>query len=232
MDIKCQFAVWSPSFKITSTRHKTMFSSQMARDRRQRRNHRPGPYPSRRPGGAFNRNAPGGLEPGAAQSVQTARARAHREVPGTATWVLWADGAASPVGFVSRAPWATQPRPGVGEPRDMVALPFRRRTLAERHGQDPSVPLTEEERAALCPVCGVLVIHEEQHRLSLIHNARGAVREAARAASFRNLTDEDASAALVVLRRLRPEVLRGAQAEDAAEEVNLLEQLDLGPASP
>ncbi|KAG0427588.1 hypothetical protein HPB47_025368 [Ixodes persulcatus] len=77
-----------------------------------------------------------------------------------------------------------------------------------------------------CPKCGVLLIHEDQHRLSLLHATRVAVRDAARAAAFRPLTDEDTGDTLAVL-----------GPEDAAQgsrtvEIELLEQLNLGPASP
>ncbi|KAM7306428.1 hypothetical protein ISCGN_010132 [Ixodes scapularis] len=152
------------------------------------------------------------------------------EVPGTATWVVWPERSAGPVGFVSRAPCVEQPRPLVGEPSDSTPPPFRGRTLAQRHGSDPPAPFTEEERAALCSVCGVLIVHWEHHRHGALHAARRAVRDAAMAAAFRPLTEDDAAAALVILRRIRPGALRGA--ENEPDPALLLDQLDLGPGTP
>ncbi|KAG0428625.1 hypothetical protein HPB47_024412 [Ixodes persulcatus] len=109
------------------------------------------------------------------------------KVPGTSTWVVWPERSAGPAGFVSRAPWVEQPRSLADEPPDSTPPP------------DPLAPFTEEERAALCSVCGVLISHWEYHRHGALHAARRAVRDAGLAAAFRPLTKDDAAAALVIL---------------------------------
>lgn len=77
-----------------------------------------------------------------------------------------------------------------------------------------------------CPKCGVLLIREGQHRLSLLHATRVAVRDAARAVAFRPLTDKDTGDTSAVLGP------KDAAQECRTVEIELLEQLNLGLASP
>ncbi|KAG0423378.1 hypothetical protein HPB47_000840 [Ixodes persulcatus] len=65
-----------------------------------------------------------------------------QEVPGTATWFVWPERSARPVGYVSRAPRLEQPRPLVGERSCSTPPSFRGRTLAQRHGSDRPLPFT------------------------------------------------------------------------------------------
>lgn len=110
-----------------------------------------------------------------------------------------------PVAWVSRSKWSSQPRPLRGMDLQLVPPPFRGATLEERHPADPPIPLTEEERRVLCPTCLVPEIHRGVHRRGSLHRIR---TDAARTP---RLGEGDVAAALAILERLRPELLRRPQ---------------------
>ncbi|CAN7995943.1 unnamed protein product, partial [Ixodes pacificus] len=112
---------------------------------------------------------------------------------------------------VSRLAWDDQPQVPMGTPAGQVLEPFRCLTIADRHPTEPRAHHAPEERALLCEVCGVPEIHWPAHRAGLLHReraraARGVGEQQAPAAHVPQ--DADLDAALNLLHRLRPHLLR------------------------
>lgn len=120
-----------------------------------------------------------------------------------ATWTVVHSG--RPVSWASRSRWSSQPRPLRGMDPASVPPPFRGVTMQDRHPADPLLPYTEEERRALCPSCGVPIIHRSAHLRGPLHQARAEQARSSRA------TESDVAAALALIRRLRPELLPSAE---------------------
>ncbi|KAG0435272.1 hypothetical protein HPB47_018582 [Ixodes persulcatus] len=120
-----------------------------------------------------------------------------------ATWTaLTLDGSA--VGWWSRLAWDDQPQVPMGTPAGQVPEPFRRLTITDRHPTEPRPHYAPEERALLCEVCGVPEIHWS-------HTSGRPAPPRARTSRPRAAhvpQDADLDAALNLLRRLRPHLLR------------------------
>ncbi|XP_064481212.1 uncharacterized protein LOC135394412 [Ornithodoros turicata] len=125
----------------------------------------------------------------------------HRSV---ATWTIVHSG--QPVPWASRSRWASQPRPLRGADPSSVPQPFRGVTIEDRHPADPLLPYTEEERQALCPSCGVPIIHRATHLRGPLHRVRMELTQTMRARATR-VTESDLSAAISMIQRHRPELL-------------------------
>ncbi|XP_064465270.1 uncharacterized protein LOC135376713 [Ornithodoros turicata] len=115
-----------------------------------------------------------------------------------ATWTVVSDG--GPIAWASRSRWTAQPRPLRSDDPTRAPPPFRGLLLTDRHLNDPPLPLSEEERRLLCPVCRVPEIHRRTHRRGTLHRTRVQTASQPRY--------NDLSAALDTIRRLQPELLR------------------------
>ncbi|CAN7975764.1 unnamed protein product [Ixodes persulcatus] len=127
-----------------------------------------------------------------------------------ATWTaLTLDGSA--VGWWSRLAWDDQPQVPMETPPGQVPEPFRRLTITDRHPTEPQAHYSPEERALLCEVFGVPEIHWSTHRAGLLHRERARATRgvgAQQAPAAHVPQDADLDAALNLLRRLRPHLLR------------------------
>ncbi|XP_064468190.1 uncharacterized protein LOC135378938 [Ornithodoros turicata] len=143
----------------------------------------------------------------------------HSRATSIATWTVVALN--RPVSWASRTRWSSQPRPLRGMDPSQVPPPFRGLTLEDRHPADPPIALTEDERRLLCPVCGVPELHRSAHRRGPLHRAKvEGLREA-------RSTGSDVAAAVAVLQRHRPDLLRGPQGPPAIPDDVVLDMPDV-----
>ncbi|XP_064462380.1 uncharacterized protein LOC135372914 [Ornithodoros turicata] len=158
------------------------------------------------------RARPPGQSPGTSTSGSRARspggpapaAPTHRSV---ATWTVVSE--RRPVSWASRTRWSAQPRPLRTDDPTKAPLPFRGLTLTDRPLNDPPIPIAEEERRLLCPLCGVPEIHRSAHRRGPLHKAK------------QQPAHRDVAAALATLRRLRPDLLKASPPTQTNEDIVL-----------
>ncbi|XP_064459039.1 uncharacterized protein LOC135369375 [Ornithodoros turicata] len=123
-----------------------------------------------------------------------------------ATWTVLVEGRS--IGYCSRTRWRNQARPLIGDPPDSLPEPFRGLGLSNRHPTEPPVVYTEQERSALCPFCGVPLIHPPTHNAGALHLHRIQQAAQQRANNVASApTRRDIVAAVHLLRQLAPQVL-------------------------